>query len=353
MAIIENNNIGIRAISACVPSRVVSNYDLGIDIPDDELNKIINSVGIKEKRYVDKDTCSSDLCYKAAEQLINDNRINKESIDALIFVSQTSDYHQPSTAPLLQSRLGLKTSTMAFDVNLACSGYVYGLSLAFALASQCGISNVLLLVGETMSKVISMRDKVAAPLFGDAGTATLVTSNPSFGKSFFSLNSDGSGSDIIKMPYGGYRNPSSIGGFNDYTDKDGNVRNGEQFFMNGMEVFNFGMKVEPRDIKTLLSYANESLDSIDLIIYHQANKLMTDFFTRYLKYDKNKTPYCLERYGNTSSASIPLTIVSELFSGDKYKKRDKVIMSGFGAGLSWGSVLLNLSNTSISKLCEY
>lgn len=350
MAIIKYHNVGITAMSACVPSKVVSNRDIGYLIPEEEIEKTINNIGIEERRYADKDVCSSDLCQKAAEKLLTDNGIERSSIDALIFVSQTSDYHQPATSPLLQHKLGLSTSCLCFDVNLACSGFVYGLSIAYSFASQNGVNNVLLLVGETMSKTVSQHDKVSTPLFGDAGTATLI-SKGKFSESVFSLNSDGSGSDVIKMKYGGYRNPSCQEGFIAHEDKDGNIRTGEQFYMDGMDVFNFGMRVEPKDIKTLMKACSISVDEIDLLIFHQANRFMTDFFAKRLKVPSEKTPYCLEKYGNTSSASIPLTIVSEL--KDKYPNRNNVIISGFGAGLSWASALVDLSSCKISNLIEY
>jgi len=258
----------------------------------------------------------------------------------------------PATAPLLQHKLGLKTTTLSFDVNLACSGYVYGLSIAYAFASQEGINNVLLLDGETMSKIVSKHDKESTPLFGDAGTATLIGKGDDFGKSIFTLHSDGSGSDVMKVPFGGYRTPSSEEGFVVKSDDNGSQRSGEQFFMDGMETFNFGVKVEPRSIKNIVAEAGLEIKDLDLIIYHQANKFMTDFFTKRLKFDPAKTPYCLEKFGNTSSASIPLTIVSEL-TETQYVQREKVLLSGFGAGLSWASVILNLSQAKICDLKEY
>ena len=350
MAVIRYNNVGIKAVSACVPKRIMYNKDLSYLIPEEEIEKVIKNIGISERRYADENVCASDLCQKAAEQLFKDNNVNKEEIDALIFISQTSDYHQPSTAPLLQHKLGLPTSTLCFDVNLACSGYVYGLSIAYAYASMSGIRNVLLLVGETMSKTVSQHDKVSTPLFGDAGTATLV-SNGDFPEAIFSLHSDGAGSDVIKMQYGGYRNPSCIDGFNEVKDDDGNIRTGEQFYMDGMDVFNFGMSVEPKDIKSLLKECDITIDDIDLLIWHQANRFMTDFFSKRLKLPVAKTPYSLDKFGNTSSASIPLTIVTEL--QDNYVTREKVIVSGFGAGLSWASALIDLSQCEISSLIEY
>ena len=350
MATIRYKGVGIRAVAACVPKRVMRNEDLTDLLSPEEIGKTIAHIGIRERRYADDDVCASDLCQRAAEQLLDDYPIAKADIGALIFVSQTPDYHQPATSPLLQHKLGLSTSTLCMDVNLACSGFVYGLSMAYAYASTDGIDNVLLLVGETMSKTVSQHDKVSTPLFGDAGTATLI-SKGDFPESVFSLHSDGSGSDVIKMAYGGYRHPSCQKGFEELTDGDGNVRTGEQFFMDGMDVFNFGMRVEPRDIKDLLKACGMTIDDVDLLIYHQANRFMTDFFSKRLKISLAKTPYCLDRYGNTSSASIPLTIVSEL--KDNYPNRQRVIVSGFGAGLSWASAMIDLRQCHISPITEY
>lgn len=350
MAKLKYSNIGISAISACVPSQTERNADLDYFMSEEEIRKAIHNIGIEERRIAAKGVCASDLCFKAAEKLLEDNPIDKSTIDVLIFVSQTSDYHQPATAPLLQHRLGLSKDTLAFDINLACSGYVYGLSTAYAYASQPGIGRVLLLVGETMSKIVSRYDKVNTPLFGDAGTATLIEKGD-FGDALFSLHSDGGGGEVMMIPDGGFRNPTKAESLVDETDANGDVRNRLQFRMDGMAVFNFGMSEEPRDIKNLLDEAGLDLSQLDLLIYHQANKFMTDFFTKWLKYDKSKTPYSIRKFGNTSSASIPLTIVTEL--KDKYPERKNVILSGFGAGLSWGSVLLDLRTCKISELAVY
>lgn len=350
MAIIKFENIGIKAISACVPQKVERNGDLGYFMSEEEIQKAIQNIGIEERRMADKDVCTSDLCCKAAERLLVDNAIDRDTIDALIFVSHTSDYHHPATAPILQHRLGLSKNTLSFDISLACSGYVYGLSTAYAYASQPGINRVLLLVGETMSKIVSRYDKVSTPLFGDAGTATLIEKGD-YGKSVFSLHSDGSGYEVMMIPDGGFRNPTTPESLAVETDANGDRRTREQFRMDGMAVFNFGMSEEPRDIKNLLDEAGLDLAQLDLLIYHQANKFMTDFFTKWLKFDKAKTPYSIRKFGNTSSASIPLTIVTELHDG--YPQRKNVVFSGFGAGLSWGSVLLDLSKCAISELVEY
>jgi len=350
MAIIKYSNIGIHSISGCVPAKKEYTKDLDYLLSTEEIDKAINNIGIEEKRIADIGLCSSDLCYKAAVKLIADNGIEPESIDALIFVSQTSDYHQPATSTILQHKLGLRKDTACFDINLACSGYVYGLSAAYAYANTEGINRVLLLVGETMSKIVSRYDKVNTPLFGDAGTATLIEKG-NYGKSVFSLNTDGSGYDVMMIPDGGFRNPVSEQSLIVEEDSNGDRRNRMQFRMDGMAVFNFGMSEEPRDVKNLVKAAGIEVKDLDLLIYHQANKFMTDFFTKWLKFDKSRTPYSIKKFGNTSSASIPLTIVSELYA--KYPQREKVALSGFGAGLSWGSVLLDLSKAKISELIEY
>lgn len=350
MAEIEFKGVGIHSLAACVPPRIERNDSLVGLIPEEDIFKTINNIGINEKRIADKDVCASDLCFQAAEKLLSDNDIARDSIQGLIFVSQTSDFHQPATAPILQHRLGLKKATLSFDVNLACSGYVYGLAIAYSFCSQIGCDRVLLLVGETMSKITSDNDKESKPLFGDAGTATLIEKGD-YGISIFSLNSDGSGADVMMIPVGGFRNPATVESFEMSEDQKGNKRNGYQFRMDGMAVFNFGMREEPKDIKRLVAVAGILMDEVDLLIYHQANKFMMDFFTKKLKFSTEKTPYSLDRFGNTSSASIPLTIVSELY--DSFPERSKVILSGFGAGLSWGSVLLDLSRCRISKLIDY
>lgn len=351
MAILNYNNIGISAMAACVPQKIEYNKDLGYMMSNEEIQKAIQNIGIEERRIAEPDVCASDLCFKAAQQLLTYNEIDPQSIDVLIFVSQTSDYHQPATAAILQHRLGLSKNTLAFDINLACSGYVYGLSTAYAYAQNEGVNRVLLLVGETMSKIVSRYDKVNTPLFGDAGTATLIEKGERFGKAVFSLHTDGKGAEVMMIPDGGFRNPVSADSFVKETDANGDKRSRLQFRMDGMAVFNFGMSEEPRDVKNLVEAAGLDLGQVDLLIYHQANKFMTDFFSKWLKFDKAKTPYSIRKYGNTSSASIPLTIVSELY--EAYPERKNVILSGFGAGLSWGSVLLDLNNCKISEVIEY
>ena len=350
MATIKYHNVKISAVSACVPKQIASNYDLGYLIPPEEIEKTINSIGIKERRIVDDDVCASDLCFKAAEKLFSDTNIDRNSIDVLLFISQLPDYRIPATAPILQKRLGLPKSTAALDLSLGCSGYVYALSTAMAYASIDGINRVLLLDGETFSKIVNKKDKVDAPLYGDAGTATLVEKCQGY-ESFFTLYSDGSGEDAVKIKAGGARYPSTADNLVEKEDSEGNIYSDNEVFMDGMDVFNFAMSNVPKSIKEICSIANVELGNIDHIILHQANKFMTDFFIKRLKYPIEKVPYCIEKYGNTSSASIPLTISACLH--EKSNQPLQVILCGFGAGLSWGTALLSLNDCFISDVIEY
>lgn len=349
MATINYNNVGIRAISACVPRQIVYNKDLGYLIPEEEIEKTISNIGVVERRIVDDGVCASDLCFKAALQLMEDNDIAPESIDVLLFMSQTSDYRIPATAPILQHRLGLSIDTLCLDLTLGCSGYVFALSTAFAYASMEGVNRVLLLDGETFSKIVNKRDKVDWPLYGDGATATLIEKGD-FGTSTFILRSDGSGKDAVIIR-DGMRNTITTESCVEREEEDGNFRTGLEVFMDGMAVFNFAMKRVPKSIKEILEINCLTMNDIDWLVFHQANRFMTDFFIRKLKFDATKVPYCIQKYGNTSSTSVPLTIVSELY--DKLKDGDRLVMSGFGAGLSWGTALLSFNNCKISPVIEY
>ena len=336
-------------MAACVPPKVVNNRELEAIMPADEVDKVIDSVGIHERRICDEDTFASDLCYKAAKKLMEDNSIDPESIDMLLFMSQGADYRIPATACILQQRLGLSKNCAAMDLSLGCSGYVYALSTAMAYASVPGINRVLLLDGEAFSKIVNPRDKVNAPLYGDAGTATLIEKGD-FDESVFILHTDGSGEDAVKIP-AGMRNRLAPESMVVSEREDGNFRSDVEVYMDGMDVFNFAIKVVPRDIKAMMAETGMTIDDIDYLVFHQSNKFMTQFFVKKLKADSSKVPYCIERFGNTSSASVPLTIVSELQG--KLDAPAKVMMCGFGAGLSWGTASVTFKNCKISPLIDY
>ena len=349
MAKITFHGVGIKALSACVPPEVIYNKDLGYLIPEEEIEKTINNIGIIERRIAAPDVMASDLCYKAAQQLMADNDIAPESIDVLLFMSQTPDYRIPATSCLLQHRLGLPRETMCFDISLGCSGYLFALSTAFAYASMEGINRVLLLDGETFSKIVSRRDKVDWPLYGDAGTATLIEKGD-YGDSTFMLYTDGSGEDTLKI-HAGMRNPITPESCVEREQEDGNIRSDLEVYMDGMDVFNFAISKVPKSIKQLLKETEKSVDDVDYLIFHQANRFMMDFFVKKLKMDPDRVPYCIHKYGNTSSASVPLTISSELCG--KLDGDHTMLMSGFGAGLSWGSALMSMRDCKVSPVIEY
>ncbi len=350
MAVLRFKNVGIKAISACVPQQVISNYDLGYMMSKETMEKMVNSIGIKEKRFVDKEVTTSDLCFKAAKKLMDDNEIDPKSIDMLLFLTLTPDYIMPPTSSLLQYRLGLPDETACLDLSLACSGFVYSLSTAFAYASSQGINRILLLVGETMSKLANPRDRVNFPLYGDAGTACLVE-NGDFEESVFLLTAGGEGEKEVIVPHGGFRHQLTADSLIDKEREEGNYRRDVDITMDGMATFNHAVTAIPKQVKQLMKEADITADDIDYLVSHQANKFMIDFIVKRLKFDTKKVPFCIEKYGNTSAASIPLTIVSELKG--KLNGEKRILLSAIGAGWSIGNAYMTTKDINISDIIEY
>ena len=352
MAILTYDNVGITALSACVPKRVIDNYHYDLDIwPEDEVRKVVDKVGVIERRFADDKTCASDLCFAAAEKLIADNHIDRNEIDLLVFLSQTPDYRMPATSILLQDRLGLPMSTMAFDIQLGCSGFINALSIVYALMQNHGFRKALLLDGETRSKVYSRKDRREAFIFGDAGVAALIERDEKFGESYFSLNSDGSRGNLIMIPGGGYRNMSSAETLREkVVDEYGNIRCDEHGYMNGADVFNFVIVEVPKDIKRLMVAAGEDVQSMDYYIFHQANAFINNHIAKKMKLDKDKIPWTIQKYGNTSSVSVPLTIVSEL--KDKMQGKKRLMLSAFGVGMAWATAIVPFVDCKISEIVE-
>ena len=352
MAIIQYHNVGIAAIAAAVPEKVIDNYQYNLDVfSEEDVHKVVDKVGVYERRFADEDTCSSDLCYAAAEKLIADNAIDRSEIDLLVFLSQTPDYRMPATCYLLQHRLGLSKSCMAFDVNLGCAGFEYGLSIVYALMEKMDLRKALFLDGETRSKVYSPKDRRAAFIFGDAGVAALIVRDEKYGDSFFSLNSDGSGAELIMIPAGGYRHMSTPDTLKEYVfDEYGNARTDEQAFMKGADVFNFVIREVPKDIKRLLAASGVDIQAMDYYVFHQANAFINNYIAKKLKLDKTKIPMTIQKYGNTSSVSVPLTIASEL--KNKLHGRNKLLLSAFGVGMAWATAIVPFVDCRISDIVE-
>lgn len=351
MALLEYGGVGISALSAAIPRTIINNYKYTQYFPEEQVKEVVDKVGIYERRFADENICSSDLCLAAAERLIADNNIIREEIDLLVFLSQTPDYRMPATSILLQERLGLSHSTIAFDITLGCSGFIYGLSVVYALMQQKGLRKALLLDGETRSKVYSPKDRRSAFLFGDGGVAALIERSGKFGKSYFSLNSDGSRGDLIMIKGGGYRYPSSIETLKEkVVDEYGNIRNDEQGYMQGADVFNFVIREIPKDIKKVFEYTGIEVGSLDYYIFHQANNFINSYLAKKLKLDTSKIPSTISKYGNTSSVSVPLTIVSELQG--QFDTPKKLLLSAFGVGMTWATGIITLDGCKISDIVE-
>jgi 3-oxoacyl-[acyl-carrier-protein] synthase-3 len=347
--------IGILGIAAAVPSRRLDNLS-GAAAPDgagdlDHARAVVEATGVQARRQAPPGMCGSDLCQAATARLLADLGRDRAGIDAVIFVSQTPDYRMPATAVLLQDRLGLRTDVPAFDVALGCSGYVYGLYLAFALVAGGGIGTVLLLNGETRTRAYSPRDRATGLLFGDAGAATLVGRAPACGTAHFSLHSDGSRGHLIGITAGGSRHPSSPETLRERPRPDGGFRSDDQGFLDGPGVFTFMISDVHDDIAALLRRSGTTAAELDQAILHQANRFALDHLRAKLGLTAEQVPLSLDEFGNTSGPSIPLTIVTraaERLAGTT----SRVLLSGFGVGLSWASAVLTLDRPRISPLVE-
>lgn len=351
MSFLHFNSIGITALAAAVPRNIINNYKYTRYFPEEDVKKVVDKIGVYERRFADENTCSSDLCYAAAEKLIADNNIDRSEIDLLIFISQTPDYRMPATAVVLQHRLKLSQSCIAFDVSLGCSAFIYGLSIAYSFLQNSNIRKVLLLDGETRSKVYSPKDRKSAFIFGDGGVAALIDRNNKFGESYFSMNSDGSREDLIKIKGGGYRNPSSVETLTEkVVDEYGNIRSDEHGYMKGEDVFNFVIKEIPKDINLILNKSGNAVNDIDYYVFHQANNFINSYIAKKMKLDPAKIPSTIAKFGNVSSVSVPLTIVSEL--KDKFTLPKQLLLSAFGVGMTWASAIITLDNCKISDIVE-
>lgn len=351
MAVFRVANITISGVSACVPRAVESNWTLPL-LSEDDKEKLLSSIGVDEKRIADPATCTSDLCAAAAERLITDLDWDKNEIDALIFVSQSPDYILPATSCILQNRLGLPQECYAVDISLGCSGWVYGLSSLSSIMSAGRLRKGLLLVGDTALKLGSDRDKSYRPLFGDAGTATALEFNEGGGGLLFHTATDGGGKDAIIIPDGGFRNMVSVESL--YLEKtaDGNLLNRLHCRLDGMDVFSFAITKAPKSIKKVLGAAGREKEEIDYYLLHQANRFLNETIRKKLKLSEAQVPYSIQEFGNTSSATIPLTMVTQI-KDDLRNRPLKLVCSGFGVGLSWATVYMETGGIVCSDLVEY
>lgn len=345
MAFLEFKNVRVAGLSTGVPRHIEPTVSTTSQYNAEEF---IATTGIKEKRF-SNDFTTSDLCQSAAERLIEDLKWDKKEIDALVFVSQTPDYILPATSCVLQGKLGLKKECLALDISLGCSGWVYGLSVVLGLMQAGTIRKALLLAGDARKQALEEPDQ----LFGYAGTVTALEYDTDVTSSFkFSLGTDGTGYDAIIRPSGGCRNPFDEHSLELLECEDGRKRHSLQTRMKGMDVFAFGITTAPKSIKKLGEHYGFDYLDYDYFVFHQANKKMNDTIVKKLKLDETKVPYSMLHFGNTSSASIPLTIVTQL-KGILQGQTTRLIGCGFGVGLSWGTVAFETDEkVVISDLVE-
>lgn len=349
MAVFTVPNVKISGIAACVPRQFEDNMELSL-IPEVDRKPFIDTVGIRYRRIAEDGVTASDLCFTAADKLLNDLNWDRQEIKVLIFITQTPDYLIPNTSSLLQERLQLSKSCLAFDINLGCSGYVYGLSVIGSLLQNMIGSKALLLVGDISTKTISKKDKSTVSLFSDAGTATALEYSQN-SEMYFNLQTDGKGYQDIMIPDGGFRNQVTEQSFVEKEYEKGVTRNSLHMKLDGVKIFNFSLREIAPNIHALLEAKAIDKSSVDYYIFHQANLLMLESVRKKLKVEPEKVPYSLYDYGNTSSATLPLTMVVRL----KEQLRGgelKLLLAGFGVGLSWGSAYVETRNIVCSELIE-
>jgi 3-oxoacyl-[acyl-carrier-protein] synthase-3 len=331
--------VHIKAIENYLPELCLTNEMIQRQNPSWDIDKISAKTGIYTRTVARENITSGDLAFCAAEKIFSNNIIGKEERDFLLFCTQTPDYFLPTTACILQERLGLSTDIGALDYNLGCSGYIYGLSLAKALITSDIARNVLLLTGETYSKLIYYQDKNNIALFGDGASATVLSAQKGIAEiGHFSFGTDGTGAKNLIVKNGAFRHKELDG--RDVVNEEGvYVRNDNYLYMNGSEIFNFTSESIPLLIQKTLRKNNIKIEYIDLFVFHQANKYMLNFIRKLIGIPQNKFYIDEKNTGNTVSATIPLAIKNAIDEG-KIKKNTKVLIAGFGVGYSYGAVLL-------------
>jgi 3-oxoacyl-[acyl-carrier-protein] synthase-3 len=331
----------IHAIEYYLPANVVSNEKLAAEFTDWTLDKIEGKTGIVERHVVSDNECASDLAEAAARKLFAGGACKPEEIDYLLLCTQSPDYFLPTTACILQDRLGIPTHAGALDFNLGCSGFVYGLGLAQGLIQSGQASKVLLITAETYSKFIHPRDRSVRTLFGDAAAATLICATASSNdlKSGYVFGTDGSGAANLMVPAGGSRCPSSPETAQAVCDDNGNWRSNDNLVMNGGAIFNFTLQAIPECVSRLLERTGKELQEIDLFVFHQANRYMLEHLRKKLKIPPEKFYLWLASCGNTVSSTIPIALKHALEEG-RLKTGQLAMLVGFGVGYSWGATLV-------------
>ena len=343
------NHVRIAGVASCVPRNTVSN----LDCPPEQLpmrERLVRNIGIASRRQSPAGLCFSDLAQHAAEKLMADLGWAREEIDALVVVTQSPDYPYPGSAIILQDRMGLPNSCLAFDINLGCSGYPYGLYVVGSMIAAGKLKKALLLVGDKSTNPNS-QDQGFAVLFSDAGTATALEYDESAPPAYFDLYSDGAGYKAIYCPAGGNRNPLLPEYLEAKSGEDGVIRRQVDIVLDGPAILNFSTTRVPPAVEALLTQAGLHKDDIHWYLFHQANRMINETIRKKLDLPAERVPSTLYDFGNTSSASIPLTLTMHAQEAIS-RGPQRLLMSGFGVGLSWASCILDIGPAVVPTLIE-
>ena len=327
----------IKDMAYSLPSKITANQEIVNEFPEWSVEKIAEKVGVDERRVADVEETAADLAVLAAERLFENGLIKRTDVDFVIFCTQSPDYKLPSSACIIQDRLGLRTSCGAFDYNLGCSGYEYGLAVAKGLIAGGIAQNVLLLTGETYNKYIHPKDKGNRTIFGDGASATLVSTEGFAEIGEFVLGTDGSGAKDLIVKTGGARYPEKLG---DLTyDEGGNPISSDYLFMDGQDIFVFTLTKVPNMVRDVLEKNDLQKENVNLFVFHQANQYILEHLRKKMKIDREKFFVNLAKVGNTVSSTIPIGLCD---ARDQKKLKGNVLLAGFGVGLSWGATVIKI-----------
>ncbi|WP_233234740.1 ketoacyl-ACP synthase III [Bordetella sp. LUAb4] len=335
----------IAGVAACIPSQRIGNDYFVEKFGEAAVRDVVKMIGVQERRWSAPNVSTGDLCLLAGKRLLAGLDWDPASVDAIIFVSQTPNYRLPATACELQSGLGLPTHCIAFDINLGCSGYPYALWLASSMISSGSVRRVLLAVGDVSSKMADPDDRATGLLFGDTGTVTAVQADDGAEPAHFILGTDGAGAANLIVPEGGFKTyPAAM-------DARMNGKNPCRLYMDGGEIFNFTLRSVPPLVQRTVEFAGHDRDSYDAFLFHQANLFMLKHLIKKSGLAADKAPINIDRYGNTSSASIPLLMLTEMREALLTDRR-RLAMFGFGVGYSWASAAMAVGPLKCAELIE-
>jgi 3-oxoacyl-[acyl-carrier-protein] synthase-3 len=327
----------IKAIASYLPDKILTNENLAVEFPEWQVDKILNKIGIRERRLSGDETITG-MATKAARKLFESSSIKPSDVDYILLCTQSPDFILPTSACILQSELNIPTTSGAIDFNQGCSGYVYGLSLAKGLIAGGVAKNILLITSEAYSKHIHSKDKSNRAIFGDAATATWIGTGSGLEINNFQLGTDGKGATNLIIKNGGSRFPKNNGKF--YIDDNGVTKNDNCLYMNGGEIFNFTLEAIPSLVNNTLIMNNLNLENIAWFVFHQANAFMLQHLRKKIGIPEEKFPIEMEYTGNTVSSTIPL-VLEKLLNKKMIKTNENLMLTGFGVGYSWGSVIVH------------